>query len=141
MRVGRAVRPLTRRLSEVAADERFAGNAALAQAVLRLRTVADALAERVVWMEQTLSVLNGTVLGLMSQRANDLAARRSAVAQRIPAVALLFVIPNVVFALYGINFEHLPTVLTRPSGFAVVLVLTAGLVALIAWLLRRHGWL
>jgi magnesium transporter len=141
MRVGRAVRPLARRLAELAADERFAGHAALAQAVLRLRTVADALTERVGWMEQTLSVLGGTVLGLMAQRANDLAARRSAVAQRISAVALLLVIPNVVFGLYGVNFQHLPAVLTRPSGFAVVLGFTAALVALVGWQLRRSGWL
>jgi magnesium transporter len=141
MRVGRAVRPLARRLSEIAADERFAGNAALSQAVLRLRTVAEALTERVTWMEQTLSVLVNTVLGLMSQRANDLEARRSAVTQRIAALALLFAIPNVIFALYGANFEHLPAILTRPSGFALLLALTVGLVALVAWRLRRSGWL
>jgi magnesium transporter len=141
MRVGRAVRPLARRLAEIAADERFAGDAALAQAVLRLRTVAEALTERVTWMEQTLSGLGSTVLGLMAQRANDLEARRSAVTQRISAFALLFAIPNVIFALYGTNFQHLPTLLTRPAGFALLLALTVALVALAARQLRRNGWL
>jgi Mg2+ and Co2+ transporter CorA len=140
-RDGRAVRPLARRLGEVAADERFAGDAALAQAVLRLRTVAEALSEQAAWMEQTLSVLGSTVLGLMSQRANELEARRSVVTQRISAYALLFAIPNVIFALYGTNLQHLPTLLTRQSGFALLLALTAGLVALVAWRLRCSGWL
>jgi magnesium transporter len=135
------VRPLARRLAEVAADARFTSHASLPQALLRLRLVAEALIERVTWMEQTLSVLGSTVLGLMSQRANDLAAKRSMVAQRIAALALLFAIPNVIFALYGVNFQHLPTVLTRASGFALLVTLTGGLVALIAWQLRRNGWL
>ena len=141
MRVGRAVRPLARRLAEVAADERFAGHATLAQAVLRLRAVAEALTERVAWMEQTLTALGSTVLGLMSQRANELEARRSVVTQRISAYALLFALPNVIFALYGANFQHLPALLTRPAGFALLAALTAGLVALVAWQLRRNGWL
>jgi magnesium transporter len=140
-RVGRAVRPLARRLAEIAADERFAGHAALAQAVLRLRTVAEALTERVGWLEQTLAALGNTVLGLMSQRANELEARRSVVTQRISAYALLFALPNVIFALYGTNFQHLPALLTRPAGFALLAALTAGLVALVAWQLRRSGWL
>ena len=141
MRVGRAVRPLARRLAEIAADERFAGHATLVQAVQRLRAVAEALSERVGWMEQTLAALGNTVLGLMSQRANELEARRSVVTQRISAFALLFAIPNVIFALYGTNFQHLPTLLTRPAGFTLLAALTAGLVALVAWQLRRNGWL
>jgi magnesium transporter len=140
-RVGRAVRPLARRLAELAADERVAGHAALAQAALRLRTVAEALSERVAWLEQTLAALGNTVLGLTSQRANELEARRSVVTQRISAFALLFAIPNVIFALYGTNVQHLPALLTRPAGFALLAALTAGLVALVAWQLRRSGWL
>ena len=135
------MRPLPRRLAEVAADERVAGHAALAQAVLRLRTVAETLSDRVGWLEQTLAALGDTVLGLMSQRANELDARRSVVAQRISAYALLFAIPNVIFALYGTNFRYLPELLARPSGFALLLALTALLVALVARQLRRNGWL
>jgi magnesium transporter len=82
-----------------------------------------------------------TILGLISQRTNDLAARQSVVAQRISAYALLFAIPNVVFALYGVNFEHLPPILTQEYGFAVLLGLTALLMLLVAWRLRRSGWL
>lgn len=141
MRAGRAVRPLAHGLSEAAADDRVAREATLHQAILRLRTVAEALTERVTWAEQTLSSLSDTILGLTSQRSNDLAVRQSVVAQRISAYALLFAIPNAVFALYGVNFEHLPAILTQGCGFALLLALTAVLVLLVAWRLRRSGWL
>jgi magnesium transporter len=141
MRAGRAVRPLAHGLSEAAADDRFTRDATFHQAILRLRTVAEDLAERVTWAEQTVASLVDTVLGLTSQRTNELATRQSMVAQRISAYALLFAIPNAVFALYGVNFEHLPAILTRPYGYPVLLVLTAVLVALAAWRLRRTGWL
>jgi magnesium transporter len=103
--------------------------------------VTEDLAERVTWAEQTVASLVDTVLGLTSQRTNELAARQSVVAQRISAYALLFAIPNAVFALYGTNFQHLPTILTRSSGFALLVALTAVLVALVAWRLRKSGWL
>jgi magnesium transporter len=141
MRAGRAVRPLAHGLSEAAADERFGGDATIHQAILRLRTVADDLAERVSWAEQTVASLVDTVLGLTSQQTNELAARQSIVAQRISAYALLFAIPNAVFALYGTNFEHLPPILTRSYGYPVLLAFTTVLVLLVAWRLRRSGWL
>jgi magnesium transporter len=141
MRAGRAVRPLAHGLSEAAADERFADNPTAHQAILRLRTVADDLAERVTWAEQTVASLVDTVLGLTSQQTNELAARQSMVAQRISAYALLFAIPNAVFALYGTNFEHLPPILTRSYGYPVLLAFTTLLVLLVAWRLRRSGWL
>jgi magnesium transporter len=63
------------------------------------------------------------------------------VAQRISAYALLFAIPNALFALYGTNFEHLPRILTREYGYAVLLGITAVLMVVVAWRLRRNGWL
>lgn len=93
------------------------------------------------WAEQSISSLTSTMLGLTAQRTNELSARQATVAQRISAYALLFAIPNALFALYGTNFEHLPTILTRQYGYPVLLGITAVLMAVTAWRLRRNGWL
>ncbi|GIM88682.1 CorA family divalent cation transporter [Paractinoplanes toevensis] len=140
-RGGRAIRLLAHGLAEAAADDRLAADAEVRQAITRLRTVAEDLVQRVAWAEQAVDSLADTMLGLTSQRSNELSTRQAAVAQRISAYALLFAIPNALFALYGTNFEHLPVILTRDYGYAVLLVIAAGLTAFTAWRLRRNGWL
>jgi magnesium transporter len=140
-RSGRAVRVLAQGLAEAAADDQLAADAEVRRAIVRLRRVAEDLVQRVVWAEQTVSSVAGTMLGLTGQRTNDLSARQAAVAQRISAYALLFAIPNALFALYGTNFEHLPRILTREYGYAVLLGITAVLMVVVAWRLRRNGWL
>jgi Mg2+ and Co2+ transporter CorA len=87
LRAGRAVRPLAQGLSEAAADERFARDATIHQAILWLRTGAEDLAERVTWAEQTVASLVDTVLGLTSQRTSEVAKRISRMAMTSDASA------------------------------------------------------
>jgi magnesium transporter len=139
MRAGRAVRPLAHGLAE--ADDVLVADPDLRRGVLRLRTVVEDLVERVTWAEQTVDSLVDTQLGLTAQRTNELSTRQAAVAQRISAYALLFAIPNGLFALYGANFEHLPRILTADYGYPVLLGITVVLMVVAAWRLRRNGWL
>jgi magnesium transporter len=141
MRVSRALRPIAHGLAEALTDDGLVSDAVVRRVLLRLRTVADDLVERISWTEQTVSSLVDTMLGLISQRSNDLSTRQNAVAQRISAYALLFAIPNALFALYGTNFEHLPRILTQDYGYPLLLGVTVVIVVLTAWQLRRRGWL
>jgi magnesium transporter len=141
MRIGRAVRPIAHGLAEAAADDRLGGNTDVRRAVAQLRAATEDLVERVTWAEQTVASLVSTMLGLTSQRTNELTVRQAAVAQRISAYALLFAIPNALFALYGTNFTHLPAILTAAYGYPVLLATTVVLMAVTAWRLHRSGWL
>jgi hypothetical protein len=91
---GRAVRLLAHGLAEAAADDRLAADAEVRRAIVRLRTVAEDLVQRVAWAEQMVSSLVSTILGLTAQRTNNRSTRQAKVAQRISAYALLFAIPT-----------------------------------------------
>ena len=61
-------------------------------------------------------------------------------ARQISAWAALAVIPTIVGAIYGMNFDHMPELHTT-WGYPVVLLLTAAAVVLMYWRFRRSGWL
>ena len=61
-------------------------------------------------------------------------------ARQISAWAALAVIPTIVGAIYGMNFDHMPELHTA-WGYPVVLLLTAAAVVLLYWRFRRSGWL
>ncbi|WP_374929531.1 magnesium and cobalt transport protein CorA [Kytococcus sedentarius] len=61
-------------------------------------------------------------------------------ARRISAWAALAVVPTIVGAIYGMNFDHMPELHTD-WGYPVVLLLTAAAVVLLHRRFKRSGWL
>ncbi|MFD3993828.1 magnesium and cobalt transport protein CorA [Streptomyces sp. NPDC058548] len=66
--------------------------------------------------------------------------RQNADVRRISAYAALIAVPISVFAIYGMNFDHMPE-LGWTFGYPLVLAVTATVCALLHRTLRRRGWL
>ncbi|MET7936202.1 magnesium/cobalt transporter CorA [Streptomyces sp. NPDC005322] len=100
------------------------------------RDVSDHLTrvnEHVEGMDRLLSDVLSAHLAQMGVRQND-------DMRKISAWAAMAAVPTMIAGVYGMNFEYMPE-LHQPWGYPAVVVVMAGLVALLYRLFKRRGWL
>lgn len=78
--------------------------------------------------------------GVLTANIAQLSMRDNQDMRRISAWVAIGVVPTVIFALYGMNFEHMPELGWR-FGYPLVLAVTFLICALLYRRFRRAGWL
>jgi magnesium transporter len=66
--------------------------------------------------------------------------QQSIVTRKLAAWAAILAVPTAIAGIYGMNFEHMPE-LKWTYGYPAVLVVIAGLCALLYARFRKMGWL
>lgn len=130
----RSVRPLVEPVQRLASPE--GGLPVDPRAEPYFRDVLDHLmrdGERIAAYDELLTNVLQANLAQLSMRDNrDM--------RRISAWVAILAVPTMVFGLYGMNFEHMPE-LGSEFGYPGVLLFVAVVCGVLAWRLRRAGWL
>lgn len=91
------------------------------------------VAERVWTFDEVLTTLVNAALAEVTNRQNE-------DMRKISSWAALALVPTAIAGIYGMNFSFLPLQHWGP-GFAVSVLVMAGICGLLYMLLRRRGWL
>jgi magnesium transporter len=137
----RVIRPIERGLDTLLNErDRLAIDADSVGRVMRARSEATDLLERVTWLDNALDSLVDAVMVLSWRKANELGAAQTDAATRLTAYAALLAVPAVVFGLYGTNFHNI-WLLRQAWGYPATLLAIA-LIEIFLWSrFRRRGWL
>lgn len=129
----KAVTPLVTPITRLVEDEQLP---VPAEARLYLRDVLDHLtrdADAVIAIDELLS-------GILQANLAQLSVRQNEDTRKISAWVAIAAVPTMVFALYGMNFKHMPE-LGWTLGYPAVIVGTLAICGLLYRRLRRAGWL
>ena len=94
-------------------------------------------AVRIVDMTDTFrDVLSGALDAFLAVEGNKM----NAVMKTLTSASIMLLVPNLIAAIYGMNFENMPELKTR-NGYFVVLGLMAFAMFSLAAMFKRKGWL
>jgi magnesium transporter len=91
------------------------------------------IAESTDAMREMLTVAMNVNLAMVSVAQNE-------VVKRLAGWAALLAAPTLLASWYGMNFHHMPE-LDKPWAYPAMITVTAGICALLYWVLRRAKWL
>ena len=81
-------------------------------------------------------ILSGALDAHLAVASNNL----NEIMKKMTAASIMLLVPNLIAAIYGMNFENMPELHLRYGYFAALLVMISSVVALF-FLFRRKGWL
>jgi magnesium transporter len=81
-------------------------------------------------------ILNGALDAYLASQGN----RMNEVMKTMTATSILLLVPNLIAAIYGMNFEHMPELKTQ-NGYFIVLGLMATLGLSLFAYFKKIGWL
>jgi magnesium transporter len=84
--------------------------------------------------------LNDLLTTVLEANLTQVGVRQNEDMRKISAWVAIAVVPTMIAAIYGMNFEHMPE-LTWEFGYPMALVLMAGICGLLFWRFKRAGWL
>jgi magnesium transporter len=84
--------------------------------------------------------LNDLLTTVLEANLTQVGVRQNEDVRKISAWVAIAVVPTMIAAIYGMNFEHMPE-LTWEFGYPMALVLMAGICAVLFWRFKRAGWL
>ena len=77
---------------------------------------------------------------MLSAHLAQVGVRQNEDMRKISAWAAMITVPTLIAGIYGMNFQHMPE-LTWAVGYPLVIVLMAGVCAVLYRAFRRSGWL
>jgi len=94
-------------------------------------------AVRIVDMTDTFrDVLSGALDAFLAVEGN----KTNAVMKTLTSASIMLLVPNLIAAIYGMNFENMPELKTR-NGYFFALALMAFAIAGLYAMFKRRGWL